>query len=326
MNRRRVAALCLGVVLASGHHVVAQQYAGIRTFLRAPWVTDLAELNAEIAILGVPFDEGTTAVAGSRYGPRELRENSMEYVVDHSDLEDGFYYIDGDKRVLKGRRWADCGDVPVSPTLPGLTFERVTKAVRTILAKKAFPVILGGDHSISFPVVRAYDHLPALTVVHFDAHLDTWDSSPGSVAHSTPMRHIAGLPFVKKLIHIGQRGLANDGGAVENSRRFGATILTSEQIHRRGVEWTVQQIPSAEHIYISLDVDVLDPSITPGTGTWEPGGLTFYQMSDLLTGLQAKGRVVGMDVVEVTPDRDSSGRTAQTAVRLILDLLGAVFH
>lgn len=322
---RKLAAILMGLALVGGTRLAGQQYAGIRTFLRAPHVTDLTRLDVDIAVLGIPFDEGTTAVPGARYGPRELRENSMEYVVDQEDLDDGFYYIDTDKRVLKGRRWADCGDARVAPTLPSRTFEKVTSSVRTILSRKAFPVILGGDHSISFPVVRAYD-LPSLMVVHFDAHLDTWDGPPGSLYHASPIRRIAELPFVKKVVHVGQRGLANDGGAVENSRRIGASIITSEQIHRKGVEWAMSQIPQAENIYVSLDVDVLDPSITPGTGTWEPGGLTFYQVSDLLTALASKGKVVGLDVVEVTPDRDPSGRTAQTAVRLIIDLLGAVFH
>jgi agmatinase len=135
----------------------------------------------------------------------------------------------------------------------------------------------------------------------------------------------AKLPNVKKIVQIGMRGLANDLEARGNQKQINSTVITAEQLHRHGVEWALSQIPAAENIYITLDVDVLDPAVAPGTGTLEPGGLSFFQLDDLLTGVTNKGRLIGMDVVEVD-DRDHSGRTAQTADRLLIDTLGAAFH
>jgi agmatinase len=296
-------------------------FVGVRTFLGAPYVTKLDDLHADFAVLGVPFDEGTWGQPGERYGPRDLRESSQEY---NHDLTEGFYYIDGDRTVLKGKHWADVGDVEVWPTVPALTNDKVTAAVRAILAKKAFPIVLGGDHSITFPILRAFD-IP-LTVIHIDAHLDTWNGAPGNLDHASHILRAAALPQVKKIVQIGMRGLANDPEAVGNARKIHTTVFTSEEIHRHGVASVVAQIPQSENNYITLDVDVLDPSVAPGTGTLEPGGLSFQELHDLLIALPAKGKLVGLDVVEVNPYRDPSGRTAQTAVRLMIDLLGAAFQ
>ena len=296
-------------------------FAGIRTFLSAPYVTSVDQLKADFAVIGIPFDEGTWNAPGTRYGPRELREGTAMYKS--CDLSLGFYYIDGDRVVLKGKTWADLGDVETWPTVPIQTGENITRELRAILAKKAFPVVLGGDHSITFPVLRAFD-VP-VTVIHFDAHLDTWTGAPGNLDHASWVNRAAHLPQVKNFVQIGMRGLANDFEALENYRKIHSTLITSEQVHRHGVEWALEQIPKSENIYITLDVDVLDPAVAPGTGTLEPGGLNFFQLDDLLTGLASKGKLIGMDVVEVD-DRDHSGRTAQTAVRLIIDTLGAAFH
>lgn len=296
-------------------------FVGIRTFLGAPYVTKLEDLHADFAVLGVPFDEGTWGQPGERYGPRDLRESSQEY---NHDLTQGFYYIDGDHTVLKGKHWADVGDIEIFPTVAAQTGDKITSAVRTILSKKAFPIVLGGDHSITFPVVRAYD-VP-VTVIHFDAHLDTWNGAPGNLDHASWVNRVAKLRTVKNIIQIGMRGLANDPEAVGNARKIHTTIITSEEIHRHGVSAALAQVPQSGDIYISLDVDVMDPTLAPGTGTLEPGGLIFSELDDLLTGVADKGHLVGFDVVEVNPYRDPSGRTAQTAVRLMIDLLGAAFH
>jgi agmatinase len=163
-------------------------------------------------------------------------------------------------------------------------------------------------------------------IVHFDAHLDTWTSEPGNIDHSSPIRRSAMLPNVKKIVQIGMRGLANDMEATENQRKIGSQVITTEAIRRRNVEWAIAQIPKADYIYVTLDVDVMDPSVTPGTGTYEPGGLKFEEVDELLLALPSKGKIIGFDVVEVNPLRDPSGRTGQTAARLILDFLGAIFH
>lgn len=330
MNKPEVVrVVCAAALLLAFHPAARGQsqptFVGVRTFLGAPYVTDLDQLKADFAVLGVPFDEGTWGQPGERYGPRDLRESSQEY---NHDLTEGFYYIDGDRTVLKGKRWADVGDVLLYPTVPAQTNDKITAAVKKILEKKAFPIVLGGDHSITFPVLRAVDAAlgKEVTLVHFDAHLDTWNGEPGNLDHASWVKRAAQLPGVKKIVQIGMRGLANDPEAVGNARKIHSSIVTSEQIHAKGVAWALAQIPASENIYISLDVDVMDPSLAPGTGTLEPDGLNFRELDELLQGVAGKGKLVGFDVVEVNPYRDPSGRTAQTAVRLMIDLLGAAFH
>ena len=296
-------------------------FVGVRTFLGAPYVANLDDLHADFAVLGVPFDEGTWGWPGERYGPRAMRESSQEY---NHNLTEGFYYIDGDRTVLKGKHWVDAGDVPVMPTVAAQTNDKITEMVRKIRAKGAFPIVLGGDHSLTFPVLRALD-MP-VTVIHFDAHLDTWNGAPGNLDHASWVNRAAKLAQVKKVVQIGQRGLANDEEAMANARKAHTFIITSEQIHRQGVEWALAQVTSSENIYITFDVDVMDPTLAPGTGTLEPDGLSFAEIDALLKGVTAKGRLVGMDIVEVNPMRDGSTRTEQTAIRLLIDTLGAAFH
>ena len=296
-------------------------FVGIRTFMGAPYVANLEELHADFAILGVPFDEGTWGWPGERYGPRAMRESSQEY---NHDLTEGFYYIDGDRTVLKGKRWVDVGDVPVMPTVPSQTDDKITEMVGKIRSKGAFPIVLGGDHSITFAVLRAVD-VP-VTVLHFDAHLDTWNGAPGNLDHASWVNRAARLPNVKKVIQLGPRGLANDEEAMVNARKARTTIITSEQIHRSGIERVLAQIPASQSIYITFDVDVMDPTLAPGTGTLEPDGLNFSEIDGLLKGVTSKGRLIGMDIVEVNPMRDGSTRTEQTAIRLLIDTLSAAFH
>lgn len=295
-------------------------FVGVRTFLGAPYIANLDDVHADFVVLGVPFDEGTWGWPGERYGPRAMRESSQEY---NHDLTEGFYYIDGDRTVLKGKHWVDVGDVPIMPTVPSQTDDQITEMVRKIRSKGAFPIVLGGDHSITFPVLRAFD-IP-VTVVHFDAHLDTWNGAPGNLDHASWVNRSVQLPNVKKVVQVGQRGLANDQEAMGNARKDHTTIITAEQVHRKGVDWVLSQIPSAENIYITLDVDVMDPTLAPGTGTLEPDGLNFAEIDGLLKGAATKGRLAGMDIVEVNPMRDGSTRTEQTAIRLLIDTLGSAF-
>ena len=218
----------------------------------------------------------------------------------------------------------DVGDVLIYPTVVQETDAKITEAVRKILARKAFPIILGGDHSITFPVVRSYD-IP-LTIVHIDAHLDTWNGAKGNLDHASWVLRVAKLPTVKNITQIGMRGIANDSEAAGNAKALHTKVVTSEEIHRHGIAAALEQIPNSENIYVSFDVDSMDPTLAPGTGTLEPGGLNFQEIDDLMKGIPSKGNIVGMDIVEVNPYRDPSGRTAQTAIRLLVDLLGAAFH
>ncbi len=299
--------LNLVVMLISPGNAPAQTaptFVGVRTFLSAPYEPDLDKLQADFAVLGVPFDEGTWGQPGERYGPRDMRENSQEYA---HDLAEGFYYIDGDRTVLKGKRWVDVGDVVIYPTVAQETNTKITEAVKKILAKKAFPVILGGDHSITFPVVRAYD-IP-LTIVHIDAHLDTWNGAKGNLDHASWVLRVAKLPTVKHITQVGMRGIANDQEAIGNARAIHTKIVTSEEIHRRGVAAAIEAIPQSDNIYISFDVDSMDPTLAPGTsgycGSESLPGPFWKNGPDRhpIDGGFAGGRISLTDVV----DRDKSG-------------------
>jgi len=182
------------------------------------------------------------------------------------------------------------------------------------------------DHRLftTHPVIRAYD-IP-LTVVHIDAHLDTWSGAKGNLDHASWVLRVAKLSTVKHISQIGMRGIANDQEAAGNAKAIPTTVVTSEEIHRRGIAAAIESIPLSENIYVTFDVDSMGPTLAPGTGTLEPGGLNFQEIDDLMKQIPTKGKLVGLDIVEVNPYRDPSGRTAQTAIRLMVDLLAAAFH
>jgi agmatinase len=161
--------------------------------------------------------------------------------------------------------------------------------------------------------------------VHIDAHLDTWNGAKGNLDHASWILRVAKLPSVKKIVQLGMRGIANDQEAAANAKALGTKVVTSEEIHRRGVSAAIDAIPHSENIYVTFDVDSMDPTLAPGTGTYEPGGLSFAEIDELMKQIPAKGKLVGLDIVEVNPYRDPSGRTAQTAIRLMVDLLAAAF-
>ena len=297
-------------------------YEGIPSFCRMPMCFDFTELQADVAIVGVCLDTGTTNRSGTRFGPRAIREASMPYAMNYTP-QSGFYDIEQRKQLLAGIRIVDCGDLSTLVTLVPETFDVITQSIKDIRARGAVPVVLGGDHSISFPVVRAFDDTP-LHLVQFDTHLDLMDEVVGiRLSHANPMRRISELEHVSGLTHIGIRGLMNPPGWLEEGEDGKSRFFTADEVHEKGAEFVAAQIPESENIYVTMDIDSLDPSEAPGTGTPEPGGLTYRQLRRMLRICAEKGKLVGMDLVEVNPLYDHSGRTAQIAARLIIDLLGS---
>lgn len=302
-----------------------------RTMFKAPSCEDLEALEAAVAFLGVPFDQGTTNRPGARFGPTAMRDvggySYTGYLSDSAAEREpaaGYFDIDTDGDRLKGVTMADCGDVNVVPTGVEATFDRTTRAVRRILGRGAFPVILGGDHAVTFPVVRAFDHLPAVDIIHFDAHMDYAHDYQGHLyAHGSPIRRCAELPFVRNITSIGIRVAREEPyrAAIERGNR----IITSNRFRTLGARGVVDQLPRADAIYVTLDIDALDPTEAPGTGTAVPGGLGYLQVRDVLRLLPQVGPVVGMDLVEVAPVYDSADNTSRLGAQLILDLLTAVF-
>jgi agmatinase len=302
-------------------------FSGIATFLRAPVCADLACLDAEVAILGIPFDEGTTWKPGSRLGPRRIREMAMRFASTGSTYAPGYFDLDEGKRYLEQQlrdgRLVDCGDVDVLYTNPEGTFANATRAVAQILARGALPVVLGGDHAVTFPVVRAFQQ--PLQVVHFDAHIDYSPFVHGiHLANTQPMRNIVALDHVLRIVQVGIRSLRNAQEDIADSRRDGNEVLTVNQVRRLGTDGFLELVGGGP-TYISIDVDVLDMPLVPGCSSAEIGGFSYPELRELLFGLARTTDVVGFDVVEVNPMVDvASDNTSLLAAQLVLELLGRV--
>lgn len=283
--------------------------------------------DVQVAIVGVPLDQGTTNRSGTRFGPRAVRIASQIYRLVFEQGK-GIYNIELGRYLLNGVKMVDYGDIYILPTLTESNMKMITDGIKEILDKKVFPVIIGGDHSISFPIVQAYGDMP-MDIIHFDTHLDFFDDYMGvgmRYSHGNPIKRISELSNVGKITQIGIRGLENSKFMVDEANKRGSNIITADKIHKNGVKWTIARIPSAKNIYVTIDIDVLDPSVAPGTGTPEFGGLSYLQLVEVLRALPEKGNIIGFDIVEVNPLYDSGEITAQTAARLMLDLADAVME
>lgn len=304
-------------------------FTGIPSFLRSPIVTDLDQLDADVAVLGVPSDEGTPWKPGARFAPRAIREMSVRYAgYGGAQSRGGYYDIDERRRFLEhetlNRRIVDCGDVDVIYTNPEQTFANTTAAVTTILARGALPVALGGDHAITYPVVRAFTQ--PLSVVHFDAHLDFRPFVHGvSYGNGMPIRLLAGLPNVGQIIQVGIRSLRTSQDDLEDALARGNDVVTVEEYRRRGVEGVLAKLPHGGQTYVSIDIDVLDLPLVPGCSSSEVNGLSYDELRHTLFAIARQTEVVGFDVVEINPMIDvPSGNTSLIGAQLALEFLGRV--
>jgi len=297
-------------------------FAGLASFLKAPYIADPTRNDGEVAVLGVPWDEGTTNRPGARYGPRALRELSTFYA--YRSENDAYYDGEAGHFLLGGVRFVDTGDVDLAPTSPAeLWHARVTERVSRLLDAGLLPLTLGGDHSITYPVLRAYRDRP-VHLVQLDTHMDYWNDEGGMAhTHASPVVRAWEAGLITGLSQYGIRGLHTRSDNIALARSRGARIFWCEQARRMPLEELVAHIGPTEDIYITLDIDALDPSIAPGTGTPEPGGFSYYEAKNVLRAVARRGHLVGMDVVEVDPLYDPSQLTALHAVRLILDTIGA---
>ena len=299
-----------------------------RSFFKAPLCTDLDELNADVALIGVPFDQGTLGRPGARFGPDAIRDAPRTY--NYSDPygqqspAEGFFDVDSQDELLRGVTMADCGNITIVPSEVVENFQKLTTAVEKVVERGSFPVGVGGDHAITFPVVRGLAKFAPLNIVHFDAHLDyTHDVQGVLYTHGSPIRRCRELPFVEHITSVGIRAARRK--PYEESQRDGSLIISTNRFRELGPGGVVDLIPRAENLYITFDIDVMDPSQAPGTGTPETGGLYYHEVRDCLTALVSKSNLVGLDMVEVAPPYDSSQITIQVASRLIVDVLAARF-
>ncbi len=306
---------------------------GFASFYRAPVVEDLETWHADVGLVGVPFDAATNDRPGARFGPAAVRDASTRY---EPDAEwNGWIDAESGVRILEGVSMADVGDVDVRTVDLMENFDIITEAARLARRNCRVPVFVGGDHAITFPIVRAYDDVPALTIVQFDAHQDYTDEKHGvRYSHDNHMRRASELPHVKQIVNIGLRGVLERAEPWEAAHRDGAIIVPALTIVRDGVPSALAALPgsraeSPRHerskAYVTIDIDVLDPSGAPGTGYPEPGGISYYQLKEALQLVAARYDVLGFDVTEVDPVYDAAGVTPRIAAKLMLDLLGAVF-
>ncbi len=298
------------------------------SFCRALAVDDLDGMpkEARIAFLGIPFDQGTRYRPGSRLGPRGIREASAMYGLP-SKRFGGFYDVEVRRVLLTEAPMVDVGDVETIPTEPDLSFDRITAVVRDLIERGLFVVSVGGDHSVSFPIIRAHASHRRINIVQFDTHLDFTEGVSGSrYTQGSPMRRTSELEGVDKIVQIGIRGLLNSPVSHMSATAAGNTIVTTRDLRRVGAEQTIRKVPPGD-CYVTIDIDVFDPSIAPGTGTPEPGGLVYDEMKALLSALAVRQDVTicGFDLVEVNPLLDPNGITALLACRVILDFLGMLW-
>jgi agmatinase len=301
---------------------------GRPTFLDVPRCTDLSTLDAHIAIIGVPFgtpyelDYSTAASAA----PRVIREQSVRFssrYLTHYDYDFG-----GDLLAGRAVKIVDSGDVAMMPGRWEENSRVTTATIKAILDRGAVPIALGGEDSTPIPVMRAYEGRGPMCVVQIDAHID-WRDEMGGIREglSSTMRRVSEMPWVKGMVQIGIRGFGSARRLeFDAARKYGSVLVGAEELHRLGVEEILRRVPDSERYYITMDMDGLDPAIAPGV--WGPafGGVTYYEATNLLKGIAAKGKVVGFDLVEVVPSADVQDMTSRLAARMILNLVGAMAH
>jgi len=300
-------------------------FVGISTFGKRPHVSDWAAIEAEVAVLGAPFDFGTQFRAGARFGPRAVREASTLFSFGHAgayDHEDDAVYLGPEVRIV------DLGDADIVHTDTEASHANIETGVRAILAAGALPVVIGGDHSVNIPCIRAFDAAGPIHILQIDAHLDFVDERHGvRHGHGNPMRRAAERDHVTGITALGIRNVsstAREGYAA--ARAMGGDYLSVRQVRKLGLEGVMARIPAGARLYVTIDIDGFCPSIAPGTGTPSHGGFLYYEVLEILQAAARRHEVVGLDLVEVAPDYDPTGSTAILAAQVLLNALGFIFH
>jgi agmatinase len=259
-------------------------------------------------------------------GPRAIREASTLFSFGLGgayDFEDDITYLDPDKV-----RIVDIGDADIIHTDTVNSHANIEFGVRKMLAARALPVVLGGDHSVTIPCIDAFDGHGPIHVVQIDAHLDFVDVRHGvRFGHGNPMRRAAEQDHVSGITALGIRNVSSttkDG--YDAARAMGDDILSVRQVRRLGTEGVLARIPAGARLYVTIDIDGFCPSIAPGTGTPSHGGFLYYEVLEILQGLAHNHDIVGIDLVEVAPDYDRDGTTAILAAQVLLNFLGFIFH
>lgn len=295
--------------------LVVPRFAGPSTFARLPRRDEVE--HCDIAIVGIPFDSGVTYRPGARFGPIGVRTASRLLRGYHPGL---------DVEPFRSCQVTDAGDIAVTPFSIAEAVAQMEAGARALLRENGHLVAIGGDHTIALPLLRAvHERWGEVAVVHFDAHLDTWDTYFGAeITHGTPFRRASeeGLLATDRSIHIGTRGPLFAPQDLVDDRRLGFEVVGSMDLETDGIAGVVRRIHERvgdSPIYVSVDIDVLDPATAPGTGTPEAGGLTSRELLGILRGM-ADLPIVSADVVEVAPAYDHAEITATAAAHVIYEL------
>lgn len=285
--------------------------------------------KADVIIVGAPYDAGTSYRAGARFGPRMIR--TTDYLPHDSSRPHLTLRVDP----LKELRVLDAGDIEMPGVEARLPLDRLEKAVRTAAESGAIPAVLGGDHTITWPDVTGVAHAIGwgkVSVIHFDAHADTGDITFGSlIGHGVPMRRLieSGACRGDRFLQIGLRGYWPEPSTLQWMAEQGMRSFEMHEVVQRGLDAVLTEaftiaVDGCDGVFVSVDVDVVDPGLAPGTGTPEPGGLTGRQLLDAVRRIAIELPVVGFDVVEVSPPYDTAEITAALANRVVLELLSGI--
>ena len=295
---------------------VVPRFAGLATFARLPRIDEVAK--ADIAVVGIPFDAGTSFRPGARFGPSHIRESSR-LLRPYNPAQDAFPFALA--------QVVDAGDIAVNPFNIPEAMEQISAGVDELLDRDIRLVTLGGDHTIAYPILKSLHkkHGP-VTVIHFDAHLDTWDTYFGApLTHGTPFRRASeeGLIDLESCLHVGIRGPLYDKGDLLDDTKLGFQVITSIDMDKLGMDAIVELVRKRvgnKPVYVSIDVDVLDPAFAPGTGTPEMGGFSSRELLALVRSLDAVN-IIGADIVEVAPQYDHAQITGIAASHLAYELI-----
>ncbi len=303
--------------------------AGLMTFGQRPFLSEPSQLDGwkpDVAIVGAPFDLLVTHRPGARFGPRAIRTQAYE---------SGTYHLDLGIEIFDWLEVVDFGDAYCPHNQPEVGHANIKKRVGEIAKRGIIPIIIGGDHSITWPAATAvaeHHGFGNVGIVHFDAHADTADSIDGHLAsHGTPMRRLieSGAVLGKNFVQVGLRGYWPPQETFEWMKEQGFRWHLMNEVWERGIHAVIEDAVSealdgADCLYISVDIDVLDPGFAPGTGTPEPGGLNPADLLRIVRRLARECNVVGMDVVEVAPAYDVADNTVNNAHRVIFEALGGM--
>ena len=294
------------------------------SFLYSEPVATLDDLVADIAFLGVPYAQAYSyedITNDQSNAPTAMREATTRII---RSIERYDFDLGGPLYAGKPIRAVDCGDIRTELGDPGAHSRYTEQAVRKILQAGALPIVLGGDHGVPIPVLRAFDDRGPITLVQIDQHID-WRDDVNGVREglSSPIRRASEMAHIGEIFQIGLRatGSARTEEA-EAARAYGAHLITAWELHDVGMDAVLARIPDGGRYYLTVDLDGMDPSVAPAVAAPSPGGVTFPQARKLIHGLVRKGRVVGMDVVEITPRDDVNQITCITAGRMIVNLIG----